>query len=58
MINDVVSVPVMGLIMFTAVNPRIMGKFIIPVRHCIARWAAKIAMGAATLAMFWLMFAP
>jgi hypothetical protein len=43
-INGVVSVPVMGLIMFTAVNPRIMGKFIIPVRHRITRWAATIAM--------------
>jgi Mn2+/Fe2+ NRAMP family transporter len=57
-INGVVSVPIMGLIMFTAVNPNIMCSFIIPVRHRITAWAATIALGAATLAMFWFMLAP
>jgi hypothetical protein len=48
----------MGLIMFTAVNPKIMGRFIIPVRHRLTRWAATIAMGAAPLAMLGFMLAP
>ncbi|WP_408319361.1 hypothetical protein [Paraburkholderia sp. RL17-347-BIC-D] len=58
MINGVVSVPIMGLIMFTAANPNIMCSFIIAVRHRITRWTATIAMGAATLAMLGFMLAP
>jgi Mn2+/Fe2+ NRAMP family transporter len=54
-INGVVSVPIMGLIMFMAVNPKIMGSFIIPTRLRVTGWAATIAMGAAALAMFWFM---
>jgi NRAMP (natural resistance-associated macrophage protein)-like metal ion transporter len=57
-INGVVSVPIMGLIMFMAVNPKIMGSFIIPTRLRVTGWAATIAMGAAALAMFWFMLPP
>ena len=39
-INGVVSVPIMGLIMFMAVNPKIMGSFTIPTRLRVMGWAA------------------
>ena len=55
-INGVVSVPIMGLIMFLAVNPKIMGKFIISMRLRVAGWLATAAMGIAAVAMFWFMF--
>ena len=57
-INGVVSVPIMGLIMFMAVNPKIMGRFVIPARLRITGWAATIAMATAMLAMFWFMLIP
>ncbi|HEX3637208.1 MAG TPA: hypothetical protein VHV99_17315 [Paraburkholderia sp.] len=43
----------MGLVMVMPVNPKITGSFIIPARLRITGWTATIAMGAATLAMFW-----
>ena len=55
-INGVVSVPIMGLIMFMAVNPKIMGKFVISTRLRIAGWLATATMGIAAIAMFWFMF--
>jgi len=54
-INGVVSVPIMALIMFMAVNPKVMGNFVIPVRLRVTGWIATIAMAAAALAMFWFM---
>ena len=57
-INGVVSVPIMALIMFMAVNPKIMGSFIIPAHLRVTGWAATMAMGAAALAMFWFVLAP
>ena len=48
--------PIMGLIMFMAVNPKIMGKFIISMRLRVAGWLATAAMGIAAVAMFWFMF--
>jgi Mn2+/Fe2+ NRAMP family transporter len=54
-INGVVSVPIMGLIMFMAVNPKIMGKFVISMRLRVVGWLATAAMGAAAVAMFWFM---
>ncbi|MDB5832521.1 MAG: iron transporter [Caballeronia sp.] len=55
-INGVVSVPIMGLIMFMAVNPKIMGKFVISMRLRVVGWLATTAMGIAAIAMFWFMF--
>ncbi len=57
-INGVVSVPIMALMMFMAVNPKIMGSFIISRRLSVAGWAATGAMGIAAVAMFWFMLAP
>lgn len=54
-INGVVSVPIMALIMFMAVNPKVMGHFVIPVRLRVTGWIATIAMAAAALSMFWFM---
>jgi NRAMP (natural resistance-associated macrophage protein)-like metal ion transporter len=54
-INGVVSVPIMGLIMFMAVNPKIMGRFVIPARLRIAGWSATAVMTVAALTMFWFM---
>ncbi|MFM0441413.1 divalent metal cation transporter [Paraburkholderia strydomiana] len=54
-INGVVSVPIMALIMFMAINPKIMGRFVIPVHLRVTGWAATIAMAAAALAMLWFM---
>jgi len=54
-INGVVSVPIMALIMFMAVNPKVMGNFVIPLRLRVTGWIATIAMAAAALAMFWFM---
>jgi NRAMP (natural resistance-associated macrophage protein)-like metal ion transporter len=51
-INGVVSVPIMALIMFMAVNPKVMGDFVIPVHLRVTGWIATIAMAAAVLAMF------
>ncbi|MFM0732731.1 divalent metal cation transporter [Paraburkholderia sediminicola] len=56
-INGVVSVPIMGLIMFMAVNPKIMASFIISARLRVTGWTATTAMAAATFAMFWFMLA-
>ena len=55
-INGVVSVPIMALIMFMAVNPKIMGKFVISPRLRVVGWIATAAMGVAAVAMFWFMF--
>ena len=52
-INGVVSVPIMVLIMFMAMNPKIMGRFVIPLRLRVTGWTATIVMAAAALAMFW-----
>jgi len=57
-INGVVSVPIMGLIMFMAVNPKIMGRLVIPTRLRITGWATTITMGVAMPAMFWFMLIP
>ncbi len=57
-INGVVSVPIMALIMFMAVNPKIMGRFVISPRLRFAGWLATVVMGAAALAMFWFLYAP
>ncbi|WP_254366795.1 NRAMP family divalent metal transporter [Paraburkholderia sp. NMBU_R16] len=54
-INGVVSVPIMALIMFMAVNPKVMGNFVIPLHLRVTGWIATIAMAAAALAMFWFM---
>lgn len=54
-INGVVSVPIMALIMFMAVNPKVMGNFVIPLRLRVTGWIATIAMATAALAMFWFM---
>jgi Mn2+/Fe2+ NRAMP family transporter len=54
-INGVVSVPIMILIMFMAVNPKIMGRFVIPARLRITGWLATAVMGFAVVAMFWFM---
>ena len=54
-INGVVSVPIMGLIMIMAVNPKIMGKFVISSRLRVSGWAATAVMAAAGLTMFWFM---
>jgi NRAMP (natural resistance-associated macrophage protein)-like metal ion transporter len=56
-INGVVSVPIMALIMYMAVNPKIMGKFVISPRLRVVGWIATAAMGIAAAAMFWFMFA-
>jgi Mn2+/Fe2+ NRAMP family transporter len=48
--------PIMGLIMFMAVNPTIMGKFVISMRLRVGGWLATAAMGAAGVAMLWFMF--
>ena len=54
-INGVVSVPIMVLIMFMAMNPEIMGRFVIPLHLRVTGWTATIVMAAAALAMFWFM---
>ncbi|HEX7935524.1 MAG TPA: divalent metal cation transporter [Paraburkholderia sp.] len=56
-INGVVSVPIMVLIMFMAMNSEVMGKFVLSLRLRVAGWAATCAMAAAAIAMFWLMLA-
>jgi len=55
-INGVVSVPIMGLIIFIAVNRKIMGEFVILMRLRVVGWLATAAMGIAAIAMFWFMF--
>lgn len=50
-INGVAAVPVMVLLMLLAVNPQVMGKFVIGPKVRILGWAATAAMVAAVLAM-------
>ncbi|SAL77474.1 natural resistance-associated macrophage protein [Caballeronia terrestris] len=54
-INGVVSVPIMVLIMFMAVNPKIMGRFVISLKLRAAGWLATAVMGVGVVAMFWFM---
>jgi Mn2+/Fe2+ NRAMP family transporter len=54
-VNGVVSVPIMVLIMLMAVNPKIMGKFVISLKLRMTGWLAPAVMGVAVVAMFWFM---
>jgi Mn2+/Fe2+ NRAMP family transporter len=54
-VNGLVSVPIMVLIMLMAVNPKIMGKFVISLKLRMTGWLAPAVMGVAVVAMFWFM---
>lgn len=51
-LNGVVAVPVMTLMMILSRNPRVMGKFKLPLYLCIVGWVATGVMLAASLGMF------
>lgn len=51
-INGVISVPIMAMMMRMAVNPKVMGQFIISRRLQILGWLAIVIMAFAVLMMF------
>ena len=52
MVNGVVSVPIMAVMMLLAVNPAVMGPFVITLRLKLLGWFAVGVMAAAVAAMF------
>jgi len=54
-VNGVISVPIMGVMMRLAVNPAVMGPFVVGRRLRILGWLAVAVMALAAIAMFWLM---
>jgi NRAMP (natural resistance-associated macrophage protein)-like metal ion transporter len=51
-VNGVVSVPIMAVMMLLAVNPAVMGAFVITLRLKLLGWLAVGVMAAAVAAMF------
>lgn len=51
-INGVAAVPIMVVIMLLGTNPRIMGKFVLPLWLKILGWIATLAMAVAAIIMF------
>jgi NRAMP (natural resistance-associated macrophage protein)-like metal ion transporter len=51
-INGVVAVPVMAIIMAMAVQPKVMGQFILPLPLRVVGWLATSVMAAVVVAMF------
>jgi len=51
-INGVVSVPLMVVTLLMAVNPRVMGKFTLPLRLRVLGWIATVAMLVASIGLF------
>jgi NRAMP (natural resistance-associated macrophage protein)-like metal ion transporter len=51
-INGVVAVPLMAVIMVMARQPRVMGRFTIPLPLAVMGWLTTIVMAAAVAAMF------
>jgi Mn2+/Fe2+ NRAMP family transporter len=51
-INGVVSVPLMVVTLLMAVNPRVMGQFILPLRLRVLGWIATVAMLVASIGLF------
>ncbi|CAA9892204.1 NRAMP (Natural resistance-associated macrophage protein) metal ion transporters [Candidatus Methylobacter favarea] len=51
-INGIISVPVMAMMMRMAVNPKVMGQFVISRRLRITGWLATIIMAFVVLLMF------
>jgi NRAMP (natural resistance-associated macrophage protein)-like metal ion transporter len=52
MVNGVVSVPIMAVMMLLAVNPAVMGPFVVTLRLRLLGWFAVGVMAAAVTAMF------
>jgi NRAMP (natural resistance-associated macrophage protein)-like metal ion transporter len=52
MVNGVVAVPIMAVMMLLAVNPAVMGPFVITLRLKLLGWFAVAVMAAAVAAMF------
>jgi Mn2+/Fe2+ NRAMP family transporter len=50
-INGIVAVPVMAIMMLMAVNPKVMGKFTIPVTMRMIGWGATLVMALAVVGM-------
>jgi len=50
-INGVVAVPIMVMLMFLAVNPKIMGKFVIGRKLRVLGWIATLVMAAVAVGM-------
>jgi Mn2+/Fe2+ NRAMP family transporter len=51
-INGVVAVPVMMIIMVMAVQPKVMGQFILPAGLRFVGWLATLVMAAVVVALF------
>jgi NRAMP (natural resistance-associated macrophage protein)-like metal ion transporter len=51
-INGVVSSPLMVVTLLMAVNPRVMGKFTLPLRLRVLGWIATVAMLVASIGLF------
>jgi NRAMP (natural resistance-associated macrophage protein)-like metal ion transporter len=49
--NGVISVPIMAVMMWMGSSPRVMGEFVISLRHKVFGWAATAVMAAAVAAM-------
>ena len=54
-VNGVIAVPIMAVMMLLAVNPGVMGAFVISRRLTILGWLAVAVMAMSVVAMFWLM---
>jgi NRAMP (natural resistance-associated macrophage protein)-like metal ion transporter len=51
-VNGVVAVPIMGMTMLMSMNPKVMGKFVLPRGLLVLGWSATVAMALAALGMF------
>jgi Mn2+/Fe2+ NRAMP family transporter len=51
-INGVVSVPLMMVTMRMAVNPKVMGRFTLPLRLRVVGWIATVVMMVASIGLF------
>jgi Mn2+/Fe2+ NRAMP family transporter len=51
-VNGVISVPIMVVLMLIGQSRRLMGNYIISLRHRFFGWAATLVMGSAVAVMF------
>lgn len=52
-VNGVLAAPLMAVMMVIAVNPRIMGRLVLPRPLIVLGWFATAVMAAVTIAFFW-----
>jgi Mn2+/Fe2+ NRAMP family transporter len=54
-VNGILAVPLMGVLMVVAMNPRVMGRMTLPRSMLTLGWLATVVMAVATIAFFLLL---